>query len=74
MNLNWKIDSQRERATTTMSDGKNVIVEFVQDGSGLTAKMIVTGGGPLRREKLPATFGYDIKAAIEDAESIYLCV
>lgn len=74
MNLNWKIDSQRERATTTTSDGRNVIVEIVQSRSGCTARMTITGSGLRRRETLPATFGYDINAAIADAESMHLCV
>ena len=74
MNLNWKIDSQHERATTTMSDGKSVIVEIVQVRHRLIARMIVRGGGFLQREELPAGFGYDINAAIADAESMYFCV
>lgn len=57
-----------------MSGGRKVTVEIIRGEYRSIARMIVTSDRPPQRKKLPATFGYNIKAAIADAESMYLCV
>ena len=76
MNLNWKIDERLERAITDIPDGRATI-RFVQNGFGGTIVLLtVKYNSPqsTRRIELPAAFGYNIQKAIEDAESMYLCI